>query len=73
MDGVSVDVGKFVLNWFVPVHTLAEASRADVFTEATLVSTYIFVVRSVVFAGVTVDVGKLVLNAFVPSQRLFEL
>ena len=58
---------------FVPDHELFVVSRADVFTDATLVSTYVFVVKSLVFTGVRVDEGKLELKLFVPVQVLLEV
>ena len=60
MDGVSVDVGKFELKVFVPVHALAEAS----ILATVLLSTYALVANWVLVVGVSVDVGNNVLNVF---------
>ena len=66
--GVSVLVGKLVLNAFVPVQVLFEVNIPE---PVYVASAYAFVINCVDVVGVSVLVGKLVLNVFVPVHALF--
>ncbi len=65
---MTVDVGKLVLNVFVPVNELLFDNTFDnvVYVE----SAYDFVISCVLVVGVKVEVGKLVLNEFEPDHTL---
>ena len=67
-DGVKVDVGRCVLNAFVPVHVLLAGNNT--LLEATCESQYVLVTRSLVPDGVSDDVGRCVLNVLKPVHAL---